>query len=72
MKNQKKGVHPNPGAKPKQDSFLKQLAKKKPLGLVGLIILLAFLPTLIIQIVKVITDRQHGSVVTGKATLSDD
>lgn len=43
MKNQKKGVHPNPGAKPKQDSFLKQLAKKKPLGLVGLIILLAFL-----------------------------
>ena len=39
---------------------------------IGLIILLAFLPTLIIQIVKMITDRQHGSIVTGKATLSDD
>lgn len=41
--NKKKGVHPNPGAKPKRDNFLKELTRKKPLGLVGLIVLLAFL-----------------------------
>ena len=39
---------------------------------IGQIGLLAFLPTLIIQIVKMITDRQHDSAVTGKASLSDD
>lgn len=41
--NNKKGVHPNPGAKPKKSGFLKELTRKKPLGLVGLIVLLSFL-----------------------------
>lgn len=32
----RKGPAPGPGTRPHQDSFFKQLAKKKPLGLLGL------------------------------------
>ena len=42
------------------------------LGQIGQICLLAFLPTLIIQITKMVTGRQHTSAVTGKPSLSDN
>ena len=42
MKN-RRGPHPNPGGEPKHNNFFVDLVKKKPLGLVGLIILVAFL-----------------------------
>lgn len=39
----RKGPAPGPGVKTKKENFLVELAKKKPLGLVGLIILVAVL-----------------------------
>lgn len=43
MTKKRKGPTPGPGTRPHQDNFFKQLAKKKPLGLLGLAILVAFL-----------------------------
>ena len=43
MTKKRKGPAPGPGTRPHQDNFFKQLAKKKPLGLLGLAILVAFL-----------------------------
>lgn len=43
MMKHRKGPHPDPGGAPKKNHFLVDLAKKKPLGMVGLIILIGCL-----------------------------